>query len=100
MKKLLWIAGVVSAVAAVGAATAAVVISARKKQLAVRPRSLVGPVGFTTLELAVGDIFDAEIIEDDIIEIIPLDAMSGPLSIDRETQAMLEQLSDRAMFLK
>ncbi|CAN5730361.1 hypothetical protein BH11MYX1_BH11MYX1_52520 [soil metagenome] len=55
------------------------------------------------LELLEAEIFEAELVEDEvveIIEIIPLDVMSGPLAVDEATQAMLAQLADRAMFLK
>ena len=100
MKKLLWLAGAVGVLAAVGVATAAV-LHTRRKQLGQPRLALAGMLGFgSELELSEGDIYDAEIIQEDIIELVPLDVMSGPLAVDDATQAMLAQLADRAMFLK
>jgi hypothetical protein len=100
MKKLLWVAAGVGAVAAVGLAAAAIVNS-RRKQLG-RPRlMLAGMLGFAPqLELYQDeDIFEAELVDTTVIEIMTLD-VSGPLMVDEATQAMLAQLADNALFLK
>lgn len=95
MKKLLWLAGAAGVLAAVA------VLHTRRKQLGQPRLALAGMLGFgSELELSEGDIYDAEIIQEDIIELVPLDVMSGPLAVDDATQAMLAQLADRAMFLK
>ncbi len=91
MKKLLWLAAAVSAVAAAGVATAAI-LRARRKQLRGQPLALAGVWGFIPPE----DILEAEII----VELIPLDVMSGPLPVDRATQEMLQVLADTSMFLE
>ncbi len=99
MKKLFWVATGVGVVAAVGVAAAAVV-NARRKRLG-RPRlALAGMLGFAPeLELFEDAIFDAELMDPAVIEILTLD-VSGPLMVDEATQAMLAQLADNAMFLK
>ncbi len=91
MKKLLWLAAAVSAVVAAGIATAAI-INSRHRQLRGQPLALAGGWGFIPPE----DILEAELV----VEIIPLDVMSGPLPVDAATQEMLQELADTSMFLK
>ncbi|GEM_PF-2987951 len=91
MKKLLWLAAAVSALAAAGVATAAI-INSRRKQLRGQPLALAGGWGFIPPE----DILEAEII----VEIVPLDFMSGPLPVDPATQELLQELADTSLFLK
>ena len=81
MKTVLWLAAAAGALAA-----SALALSWYRKH----------ELGQPMLALAGGPI---DLDQTQVIEIVPLD-VSGPLFLDPVTEALLERLSDQALFLK
>jgi hypothetical protein len=85
MKTVLWLAAAAGALAASALALSAL----RKKGYGHPAFALASESGPAALDLD----------QTQVIEIVPLD-VSGPLFLDPVTEALLERLSDQALFLK